>query len=347
MNLDALLRQMQQSAQDADGVYAAFAKMGLHYGPAHRAISIVHYGDGQLVARLLMPAVAAASDADSYSLHPSLMTGALQAGLSLVAGLDGRPGAQALPRTMGWMRILSTCAGEMFAWARHAADDSLDGDRIVLDIDLIDPRGRVCVQMCGVAFPMDTAGNRPAAEGPWLFVTEADAAEEAGTIHMGAVEKMELFLRQETALQLQKPLEDIRTDQSYFDLGLSSLAMSHLIQNTNRLLGENLLPSALFDFRDIDGLASYLASMYPAKIDALTVLRRTGSPISSGERRHAPAVDLTPFPRKTRLSIQSAAPSQERTRATASEPEMSREQVLEKILWQEAPLGDNYEKVAF
>jgi acyl transferase domain-containing protein/SAM-dependent methyltransferase len=346
VNLDTLLLQMQQSAQDADGVYAAFAKMDLHYGPAHRAISTVHYGDGQLVARLLMPAVAA-SDADSYSLHPSLMTGALQAGLSLVAGLDGHPGAQALPTVMGRMRILSPCAGEMFAWARHAADDSLDGDRIVLDIDLIDPRGRVCVQMCGVAFPMDTAGKRPTAEGPWLFVTEADAAEEAGTIHMGAVEKIELFLRQETALQLQKPLEDIRTDQSYFDLGLSSLAMAHLIQNTNRLLGENLLPSALFDFRDIDGLASYLAAMYPAKIDALTVLRRTGSPISSGERRHALAVDLTPFPRKARLSIRSAAPSQERTSARASEPEMSREQVLEKILWQEAPLGDNYEKVAF
>jgi hypothetical protein len=182
--------------------------------------------------------------------------------------------------------------------------------------------------MRGVAFSMDTAGSRPAPEGSWLFLTEADAAAEAGAIHMEAVEKIALFLRQETALQLQRPLEAIPTDQSYFDLGLSSLTMAHLIQNTNRLLGENLLPSALFDFRDIDGLASYLAAMYPAKI--------------------IPTVGLMPFLRKTTLPIRAAARSrQERPIVTVSEPELSREQVLEKILWQEAALDDDYEKVAF
>jgi hypothetical protein len=255
------------------------------------------------------------------------MTGALQAGVCLIA-------APAPPRSMGRMRILSPCSEEMFAWVRRAADASLD-------IDLLDPQGRICVQMHGVVFPTETAGSSPAIAASWQFLRGTDAAIQAGTIDLGAVEKIELFLRQETALQLQKSLEEIRTDQSYFDMGLSSLAMAHLIQTTNQLLGENLLPSALFDFKNIDDLASYLAATFPAKIDALTVVRRAGSEIRSGERPHIPAANLTPFPRKPRLSIRPAVPSQ------APEVELSREQVLEKILWQDGPLDHDYEKVAF
>ena len=92
---------------------------------------------------------------------------------------------------------------------------------------------------------------------------------------MGVLEKIELFLKQETALQLQKPINSIPTNQSYLDLGLTSLAIAHLIRNTNQLLDEDLSPSALFEYTDIESMAAHLAQTYPAKIDAISVGRRS------------------------------------------------------------------------
>jgi acyl transferase domain-containing protein/tryptophanase/acyl carrier protein len=129
------------------------------------------------------------------------------------------------------------------------------------------------------------AAIEPDDDAKWLFLTELPADEEvaAHAVSMGAAEKMELFLRQETALQLQQPMESIPTDQNYFDLGLTSLVIAHLVQRTSRLLGEDLHPSALLEYSDIRGLASYLTATYPAAIDALAVVRRNGTPARSEE----------------------------------------------------------------
>ncbi|HKO58233.1 MAG TPA: acyl carrier protein, partial [Thermoanaerobaculia bacterium] len=125
-----------------------------------------------------------------------------------------------------------------------------------------------------------------------------------------------LFLRQATALQLQKPIEDIPTDRSYFDLGLPSLAIAHLIGNMNQLLDEELQPSALFEYTDIRSLAAYLAETYPAKIHSLSVTRRAAD---------LPPAKLTPLP---------PVP-------------VDRERVLTQVLWQEASPDDGYEKLTF
>jgi len=176
----------------------------------------------------------------------------------------------------------------------------------------------------------------PAAQVQWLFSTQA---EGAGRIvgSLGAAEKMELFLRQETALQLGMPIDDVPMDQSYFDLGLTSLAMADLIQKTNQLLGESLSPSALFDYRDIRSLAAYLAMTFPAKLDAIAVTRQTESRPPSGER--------PPLHPATDPSCPSAAPE----RSVVEEPVagVDDEPVLDRVLWQEASLDDSYEKVTF
>ena len=163
-----------------------------------------------------------------------------------------------------------------------------------------------------------------AAPTQWLFSTEAGAAG----ISMGAVDKLELFLRQETALQLQMPFEMIPADRSYFDLGLTSLAITHLIQKTNQLLGENLSPSALFEYRDIESLAAYLATTYPAKVDAIAVTRR---PQPKPQSAAAPLLPATSTPSCTSVPVD----------------DLSSEQILENVLWLEAALDDSYEKVTF
>ena len=188
-----------------------------------------------------------------------------------------------------------------------------DPGPLKVDIDLIDTRGNVCVQMRCLSFQFDNAA-------------------------IGAEETIELFLRQEASLQLQRPLDQIPTDRSYFDLGFSSPAISNFIQAINRLLDENLSLSVLFDHRDIRSLAAYLAATYSNKIDAQTAI---------GQRPRRRVTTLVPLPRKTFFSDRLARSSSEQTSATTLESEMSGEQLLEEISWQEASHDDRYEKVTF
>ena len=151
------------------------------------------------------------------------------------------------------------------------------------------------------------------------------AGDDASQIvPMGPEEKVTLLLRQEVAMQLERPLADIRTDVSYFDLGLSSLAITTLIQNANTLLGEDLSPGVLFEYSDIESLAAYLAATYPSKVGALTVRRGKEPAVGLGELRCIQEFET---------AISSAV-------ATDDDD-------LAEILWQEASLADDYEKVTF
>jgi len=349
LNIDALVAQMQGGEEDADGVYAELAAMGARYGIAHRAITHIHMGDGQLLARLSVPPALATSEASvrngNYVLHPSLVTGALQAALRLAAGT--KPGSgPLLARGLERLRVLSPCTGEMFAWARLSEGDRHELRPNHVDIDLIDPDGHISVQMHGLSFQESEPSAEPVIEAMWLFSKaqslRSGNAESSGP--MGAAEKMELFLRQETALQLQKSIDAIPADQSYFDLGLTSLALANLIRNMNQLLEEELQPSALFEYTDIQSLAAHLAQTYTAKIDALWV-ERCRAQAHSGEQSQ-PA-KLTPFSPTPSLTARPPELPQEPPKATPSEADAKDEALLEQIMWQEGTPDEGYEKVTF
>jgi hypothetical protein len=354
LDLDELRPQMRRATLDAASVYAELAKLGIQFGPAEQAMKAIHHGDGQLLAHLSRPALEPADEANAsdgaYVLHPSLMSGALQAAGWLLASLGQRPSAAASPRSVERWRILSPCTDEMFVWARTTGDARMEEEPIELDLDLVDTRGNVCVQMRRLSFPIDDAAAPPAEHRMWVFSKERPVAVAAGGVYagaMGARDKMALFLRQETAVQLQKALEEVPTDRSYFDLGLTSLGMAHLVQNTCRLLDENLSPSVLFEHSDIQSLAGYLATTYPARIDAVTAVRNGNGHGHSGERLQVRPEPLTPLPRRRAASGGFSTPRRGHTGAAASRGGMNIEQILDRVSWQQASLDDGYEKVTF
>ncbi|HYK00423.1 MAG TPA: SDR family NAD(P)-dependent oxidoreductase [Thermoanaerobaculia bacterium] len=133
--------RMARGMLDGESVYAAFARIGLAYGPAFRTITALHRGDGELLAHLRLPDSVADKSA-AYVLHPGLLDGALQAAVSL----DDNAGAgePRLPFALETLRILSPCSREMLAWVRYAS-----GSNTALDVDLCDDRGNICVQLHG------------------------------------------------------------------------------------------------------------------------------------------------------------------------------------------------------
>jgi hypothetical protein len=129
-------------------------------------------------------------------------------------------------------------------------------------------------------------------------------------------------------------LDESAAARSYFELGFTSPAITKFVEAINRLLGENLSPSVLFDYRDIGSLAAFLATTYSHKIAPVTVVRQGPTKAAEQQRK---LTTLVPLPRKTYFSNR-PAPEQSNVKTES-------EQVLEEMLWQEASLDDSYEKV--
>ena len=133
---------------EASGIYSAYSKLGINYGPSHQGITAIYQAEQQALAQLSLPASVTNTHSD-YLLHPSLMDGALQSSIGLIADLNMLPSRPSLPFALESLRIVSTCTKEMVAWVRYS-DGSKPDDRVTkLDLDLCDQQGNICVQLRG------------------------------------------------------------------------------------------------------------------------------------------------------------------------------------------------------
>ncbi|WP_343997016.1 SDR family NAD(P)-dependent oxidoreductase, partial [Ideonella azotifigens] len=161
-DLVALRAQCSAAHLDAAQCYAAFDRMGLAYGPSFQGLNELLVGDGQVLARVVLPASA---PTEGYGLHPSLLDAALQATLGLLRSAghadDGRLW---LPATLGALELLAPCTANMWAVLRPSAGTAAVGALpSAIDVDLCDEHGVVCVRFSGlglrIAAPIAEAGT--------------------------------------------------------------------------------------------------------------------------------------------------------------------------------------------
>ena len=144
VDLTAVQAQCQQQITAAQ-CYDAFGKMGIVYGPGQRALSELHLGQGQVLAKLDLP-VSVLDTQTQYGLHPSLLDAALQACIGLSIGSGS---AAALPFALEGLDVLHPCTRSM--WAVVRAGGSAAHDKVQkLDIDLCDADGVLCVRIEGL-----------------------------------------------------------------------------------------------------------------------------------------------------------------------------------------------------
>src|SRR6266850_2019094 len=148
LDIEQLKGQMGQGQLEPSSLYAAFARMGLIYGPSFQGITTIHRGSNQVLAELRLPKTVEDTPGD-YVLHPSLMDSALQAAVGLIDGLSELSNEPRLPFALESLRIVSVCTPEMVAWVRYSPGSQAADKVVKLDIDLCDERGNVCVQMHG------------------------------------------------------------------------------------------------------------------------------------------------------------------------------------------------------
>jgi polyketide synthase PksN len=153
LDIDLMLSQMNVGMVDAKRCYSIFNKMGLVYGKSHQAIEYISLGTHQALAKLTLP-MSVKENAEQYTLHPSLMDGALQASIGVLLEPEmltgnGKIPPPSLPFALEIIEIHHAYTDEMYAWVRFA-EGSLPTAKVQkLDIDLCDVDGRICVQMKG------------------------------------------------------------------------------------------------------------------------------------------------------------------------------------------------------
>jgi acyl transferase domain-containing protein/enoyl-CoA hydratase/carnithine racemase len=157
IDLERLKSEMVQRPARPGGFYAAYARMGLLYGPSFQVITGIHQGRDQLLAYLRLPHDVHEIATD-YVLHPSMMDGALQACVWLLDGASEGVTQPRLPFALESLRIVSPCTPDMVAWVRLSPGSQPDDKVVKLDIDLCDERGIVYVQMQGFSTRMSGKG---------------------------------------------------------------------------------------------------------------------------------------------------------------------------------------------
>lgn len=100
----------------------------MHYGPAFRSVTELACGIDEVLARLALPHAAARAGGD-FTLHPSVMDGALQASLALYG--EQRDGGTAIPFALDRVDVLRPTARDVGAHpaASFVGDDQEDRHR--------------------------------------------------------------------------------------------------------------------------------------------------------------------------------------------------------------------------
>jgi len=158
LNVLQLISQMKLGSEDINALYTRLLKMGVNFGPAHRAITAIHHGEHQLIAELNLPSKVANTNND-YILHPSIMDGALQACAALIAGANQEITKTTLPFALETLSVLAPCSQAMFAWIRYSAKSGPNEKLIKIDVDLCDSDGNICIQMKGFSSRVLSAGS--------------------------------------------------------------------------------------------------------------------------------------------------------------------------------------------
>ncbi|KAG9586607.1 hypothetical protein KCV01_g13366, partial [Aureobasidium melanogenum] len=144
VDLDAIRARCRKVAE-GDDVYPRFRDLGLDLGPSFRSLREVYRGDGEALGLLRLPE-ARRADLAELVLHPSLIDGALQAGVAaeLVAG-DAR---MLVPFSIGEVEIFGAPGDTCWTWVTEVVDErSVKSAVSRKNVTLLDPDGHVLVRI--------------------------------------------------------------------------------------------------------------------------------------------------------------------------------------------------------
>ena len=152
---DASLLAAAQGGEhwDADELYAALNRIGLHYGPAHRGLRSLSRIGGKLVASvaLVHPCGDAEAGIDDYRMHPGVMDAVLQACIGFLPSLQAVPEAPSVPFALRSLTLHAPCPAEAIAILTPVGG-GVGRPVEACDVSIFGPDGALCIDIRGFAW---------------------------------------------------------------------------------------------------------------------------------------------------------------------------------------------------
>ena len=238
-------------------IYRLLEARGLAYGPTMRGVERLFAREGEVVARLELPATVARGEAAAW--HPTLLDAALQTIIGLAedeAAAAGESEARTfVPVALGAVDARTELPARLVAHLR--AEPSTDAARRSHAVSLRDEAGREVMALRGYVLealkttPAASASAAPApaaAELPPAASTAPATALRAPTLAM----LTDLFVA-ETKL----PRERIDVTESFDRYGVDSMIAESLAADLEKIFGK-LPKTLLFEHHSLAKLADYL-----------------------------------------------------------------------------------------
>lgn len=138
-------RQRCGERHDGERYYRIFQTLGFDYGPTFRVIREVAIGEGCALARLALdPSLS--KDFEQYILHPTLIDGALQTVVALLASDEG--GVPHLPFAIDEIQILGSLTPHCHVLVERSGDAGAAGTGILqFNIHILSESGETLVKI--------------------------------------------------------------------------------------------------------------------------------------------------------------------------------------------------------
>ncbi len=232
------IRTRCPETMNASALYAAYAGLGLQYGPAFQPVEQLLLGRGEVLARLRLPPVA---DRPGLGLNPAMVDGAFQAALGLFQG--GGDGDVALPFGVDTAEILAPTTADMWAHVRSVSDT---GGTIKLDVDVADADGTLCLRIGG------------------FTLRRLKADKPAPDLRAATIARLAELVAREAAV----PVADVEADAALEVYGIDSIMITRLTDVLEDDFGP--LPKTLFfDCRTLAALADWFVTHHGPTLSRL------------------------------------------------------------------------------
>ncbi|MBP0454655.1 SDR family NAD(P)-dependent oxidoreductase [Kitasatospora sp. RG8] len=305
VDVAALLAACDSERLDAAQCYRTYRELGIDYGPAHRGIESIAVGDGQALARLVLPAGAAATQ-DAFVLHPGLLDSAFQASVGLFGAAGDAPDAAGtvlhLPFALDELEVFGPVTSGLWAWVRYSADDRPGLGVRKVDIDLLDDAGAVRCRLRGFTSRAYDAAATPAVNPAPNPTPAVDAPlghggpeRHAAPPQAGATtpaERAGRYLVTLLASQLRLPADRIDASDALEHYGIDSIMTMNLTNQLEQVFGS--LPKTLFfEYQSISALTEYFVEAHGERLAEL-LGADDQEPAAGAPAAGAPAVEAAP-----------------------------------------------------
>lgn len=138
-------RCAKRAAHDPHGVRSK-QEQHIDFGPRWRVLRDAHYGDGEAIGRIEIPADFA-KDLKEYGLHPALLDFATGFALDTTKAYGDESETLWVPLSYRGVRVHAPFTPKLWSWIRVHGEDKPGADFIAFDVVITDDAGRVLVEV--------------------------------------------------------------------------------------------------------------------------------------------------------------------------------------------------------